>query len=59
MFVIPLPVVEFEANGCALNWYRRCGAAAHRKNGEEQGEIYLVAYHLQIVSLSFENLEAC
>ena len=43
MFVIQLPVVEFEANGCALDWYRRYGGAAQRKKDEDQDGMYLVA----------------
>lgn len=38
--------VETVANGCALDWYRRCGAATHRKKGEEQEEVCLVAHLL-------------
>ena len=43
MLVVELPVVEFEANGCALDWYCHYDGAAQRKKDKDQDGMYLVA----------------
>jgi hypothetical protein len=43
MSVVELPVVGFEANGCALDWYGRYGGAAQRKKDKDQDGMFLVA----------------